>query len=274
MKMWQGGILGAVAAALLSAAPVQAAPSLGLLDTFNGPVEIKFTNWESFTNGLTIGSENYGILSIETINDPLTNTALWQKGQGGVFLTGIFYGITVSSVSDDGLSAQATGGTIKIYFNTSNLTPGLGTAGYTSGACAGSTDYSCYDGITGGELALELELASGIVADPDVTLAATFTDDEFPPTGKASAYYNVVGGALASKFDTDTIDTPFGTRDLFAQNDFCPNGVPSCGVQVGDWQMLSNDPIRGYVIPEPGTLAVLGIGLLGLGVAVRRRRRA
>lgn len=274
MRTWQGGILGAVAAALLGAAPVQAAPSIGTLDSFNGPVEIKFTNWESFTNGVTVGSENFGILSIETIKDPLTNTALFQQGQGGQFLTGVFYGIVVDSVSPDGLSAKATGGTIKIYLNSSNLTPTLGTAGYTSGACAGSLDFTCYDGITGGELVLELELASGVdPLDSDVTLDADFENDEFPPTGKASAYYNVVGGSLKSKFDTDTVSTPHGTRDLFAQNDFCPNGVPSCGPTVGNWQLLSNDPIRGYVIPEPGTLAVLGVGLLGLGMAVRRRRR-
>jgi hypothetical protein len=103
------------------------------------------------------------------------------------------------------------------------------------------------------------------------TLNADFNATTLPTAGTAQAYYNVVGGSLASKFDTDTLPTAFGTRDFFAQNTFCPNGATSCGLPVGDWQLLSNDPIRAFVVPEPTTLAVLGFGLLGLGFAVRRR---
>lgn len=276
MKMWQGGILGAVAAALLSAAPVQAASLGPAFDNYSGPVEIKFKNWESFsTPQIQEGSENFGVLVVTSITDPLGNP-LFNSG-GNQWLTGVFYGITVTEVtpSGSGFNGKATGGRIDIYLNSSNFDASQGLAGYAAGGCAIGGD--CYHGITdvGGELVLSLELASGI--DPlngDVFLNADFNNTTLPASGGAQAYYNVIGGSLASKFDTDSLDTPFGKRDMFATNDFCPNGFPGCGATVGDWQLQSDDPIQAHVIPEPATLAFLGVGLLGLGVAVRRRRRA
>jgi hypothetical protein len=280
MKKWQGGILGAVAAALLSAAPVQAAPSLGAaFDNYNGPVKIKFENWESFdTRDIEVGSINFGVLRVTSIHDADGNALFVSGFMGSPWLTGVFYGIEVTEVTPDGtgFNGKATGGRIDIYLNPTNFDPNQGTGGYGAAGCA--IGGSCYNGITnvpGGELVLSLELASGI--DPlnsNVTLNADFNTATLPTSGGAQAYYNVIGGSLASKFDTDSLDTPFGKRDMYAENNFCPNGFPGCGTEAGDWQLQSDDPIEGYVIPEPATLAVLGVGLLGLGVAVRRRRRA
>jgi hypothetical protein len=172
-----------------------------------------------------------------------------------------------------GFDAVATGGNFDIYINPSNINPNQGTAGYAAaggGCLPGDLCYNTVSNVVGGGLFLGLDLATGITADPTVTLNSSFQITN-PVTGKAEFYMNVrpgaAGGVFGSNFDTNGFATPFGARDILSQNDFFPNINPV----VSDWALRSNDPTRANFIPEPGSVALLAMAVLGLGVCRRRK---
>lgn len=267
-------IFAAALAIGMATAPAMAAPVFSL-GGYQGPIKIKFSNFENLTNGLSVDSQNYGIVNITSIADQIGNN-LWANGGTSGYLTGVFNGITINDVSGSApnVNATADGGHLDIYLNSSSVDAAQGTAGYGNGGCA--IGGLCYHTITdaGGTLFLSLDFAPGADALGN-TLVGTFTTATAPFSGTALGYLDVVGGAYASMFDTNGQTTAIGTlADLLLQNTFCPNGDPNCqagGPAIGDWQLLSDDPVRGSV-PEPGTTALLGLGLVGLFVGMRRRR--
>ena len=87
-------------------------------------------------------------------------------------------------------------------------------------------------------------------------------------------FLDIVGGSDAWQFARDV----FGPGlDLSVDSNFLLPLHPSYGAawDAGNWPIESSDPIRGEgVIPEPATMVLFGLSLLGLGARIRRRKQS
>ena len=289
-RSWLG--LGCVAAPLLVGAPAFA-NIIDLGGTGGGVVTIGFQNYKSFGNlstagAIQVGSTNFGIFEVQSIE--LNGNGLFTPGPGG-YLLGVFSGITVTSISGvaPNINTTNTGGVFSIYEVTGaqiaahgGLGLGLsttalvnqGTTGYANAGCAVNTQ--CYNGITnvGGVDVLDFQLVPGADLGGS-TLVASLKTNTFPPTGSASGFADVTGGTLAPDFTRGVLTTALGTKaDLTIADNFCPNGSGgNCFRKRGNWDDQSFDPVRGLLVPEPESLALLGTGLLSLGFLGYRRQK-
>lgn len=89
----------------------------------------------------------------------------------------------------------------------------------------------------------------------------------------AQGTLDVVKGDAAAYFDTNTINDSLGGHADFSLSGGVNITSVSDADRAGGIIFRGSDNIQGSVkIPEPGTLALLGSALFGLGVVTRRRR--
>lgn len=297
--MKQNQIKTAVAAVALAMASMSAHALL--LDTLGGQVSIDFNGFTTENPGCTgvIGTceSTWGVGKVSNINNAATLDPVWSPSLSGNndYLAYMIYGIADKqyvatgsgfNVYNEGAASDPFGATadtnihIAIWRKSTPFSFTYNTLNRTaSDEYTGITDLA-----TGATLWLDLILDPGIVADSgdggyvesDATLfqqVSATTLAGLTGIGGGHFYASANGGSAMAKWDTNGFaHTPGGPSDFAGDYSIRPtNSVTQSDPFNNGFIGFVNDPIVANPLPEPGSMALVGLGLAGLG-ALRRRK--
>jgi len=197
--------------------------------------------------------------SIPSIGTQIFANQVFSSGQTNGQIYGLFYDIDLTSPT------SATGGKLDLYWHD----------GGTLTLPATPTD-ATVNAFTTGTFLASINFASGIDAGNCGTTISSTVDPTLGVSGFADSFGSVnvaAGGLWANTLNRDWFNTPCGTRDIRFRNSFNSlpgwNGTNAIGLS-------STDPAQVFTqaVPEPMTLGLLGLGLAGLGVRMRRKNNA
>ena len=198
----------------------------------------------------------------------------WAMGQNGYHLTYVFTGFVVASISNTHI--DFTGGEIRFYVQNES-SPGYTALTPTTPAGGNAATEVAQDFLEAGDGTLWLSTIGNTFLDnlsgSPVTLhgeGVGFNPGATNVGGAGTGLLDITGGSAAAYFQKDTIADSHGSAaDLQFGSSFS-NLSP-----LFNQDLSGSADLRGIAIaqiPEPSTLALLGIGLLSLGLGGRLNR--
>ncbi|MCK4627258.1 MAG: PEP-CTERM sorting domain-containing protein, partial [Phycisphaerae bacterium] len=268
--------------------------------------KMKFTNWDTGTlygvddglyeteatldgllqvppPGRQGNEDTWGVFRLDSITDPSGTIDLWNRFTPGTpEITGIFWGArdvyldqttTGAGMSQD---IHGVGMSMALFEDAANnLDP------YPAGGIAAArTAPGAFDTFTDGTLIWTMNSVPG--HDADFPEHEFFT--KFWPDMEAGAGQNAAGGVFsqmgAVDLDGDGVADDVGSLNWWIIKDNIDDGVDFTFEFTGEpdsndvWLVISDDPARTAVVPEPITMLGLFLGIGGLGGYIRKRRQA
>lgn len=230
----------------------------------------------------TVGETLLGIGIVNQILDA-NNNIVWANGQNGRELTFVIDNFVADSFSltpfPGGSVGQASfsGGTVRLYSQAAGtLNTGAATqAAALASAMAGNLFLDLIGSPDGEESAAGNGIARTLVSTQINTSGGNPFLASTNVTGQAFLDVVAGGGLAASYFDTNTYGSVAG---LFAGDDadlkITSSGQLQAPGQGGEWGFRGTGEVEAFLVPTPGTLALAGLALVGVGALSQRRKVA
>jgi hypothetical protein len=251
-----------------------------------GPVYLKFSGQEQIAiNGAhTFGTNeiNWGVIVVSTAEKGDVNTPhdaidpngdiFYVNGQGGQ-ITGMFYGVQQGTTSATN-PFPATGGFLDLYWRDLS-TMSKSSVSTTSIDPSIRCGQSCATGFTEGTFLARIMFDTGMdVSNPNNTIVGNQVPSSNGFSGEADSYGSVVasaGGLWANQLNSDWFSSYLGMRDLRFKNSYNYNSTWNGGENILGARI--DDPGQAFALPEPGALSLMGLAMVGMGAALRRREK-